>query len=78
MAMWVKMRYVVEKPNRDGASRWYWQRAGFNTKRLPDDEAERLKAAAALNERADAEKRGEDRPAEPVDVDANRDGGTAA
>ena len=59
------MRYIVEKPNRNGASRWYWQRAGFNTKRLPDDEVERLKAAAALNERADAEKRGDCRPAEP-------------
>jgi integrase len=59
------MRYVVEKRNRAGSSRWYWQRAGFNTKRLPDDEVERLKAAAALNERADAEKRGETGPTEP-------------
>ena len=63
--MWVKMRYVVEKHNKAVSSRWYWQRAGFNTKRLPDDEVERLKAAAALNERADAEKRGDDTPAKP-------------
>ena len=59
------MRYVVEKRNRNGASRWFWQRAGFNTKRLPVDEVDRLKAAAALNERADAEKRGEGSLAEP-------------
>ncbi len=64
--MWVKMRYVVEKWNTDGSSRWYWQRPGFPTKRLPEDEAERLQTVAALNERADAEKRGETGPAEPV------------
>ena len=57
--MWVKMRYVVEKPNKAGSSRWYWQRPGFPTKRLPDDEAERFQAVTALNERADAEKRGD-------------------
>ena len=38
--MWVKMRYVVEKLNKAGSSRWYWQRPGFPTKRLADDEAE--------------------------------------
>ncbi len=63
--MWVKMRYVVEKHNKAGSSRWYWQRAGFNTKRLPDDEVERLKALSVLNERADAERRGDHGPAEP-------------
>ena len=63
--MWVKMRYIVEKPNKAGSSRWYWQRRGFPTKRLPDDEAERLQVAAAMNERADAEKRGDTGPAEP-------------
>ena len=57
--MWVKMRYTVEKLNKAGTSRWYWQRPGFPTKRLPDDEGERLDAATALNDRADAEKRGE-------------------
>ncbi len=55
--MWVKLRYIVEKHNKAGSSRWYWQRAGFNTKRLPNDEVERHKVVAALNERADAEKR---------------------
>ena len=64
--MLVRMRYIVEKRNRNGASRWYWQRPGFPTKRLPDDEVDRLKALSALNERADAEKRGEGRPAEPA------------
>ena len=63
--MWVKMRYVVEKNNRNGKSRWYWQRPGFPTKRLSDDEGERLEAATALNERADAEKRGDTGPTEP-------------
>ncbi len=63
--MWVKMRYVVEKRNKAGSRRWYWQRPGFPTKRLPDDEAERLKAVTALNDRADAEKSGEIGPDEP-------------
>ncbi len=63
--MWVKMRYVVEKNNRNGKSRWYWQRSGFPTKRLSDDEGERLEAATALNERADAEKRGDTGSTEP-------------
>lgn len=61
--MWVKMRYVVKKTNKDGAARWYWDRRGFPTKRLPDDEGERLTAAGELNRRADAEKRAG--PAEP-------------
>ena len=63
--MLVRMRYIVEKRNRNGTSRWYWQRPGFPTKRLPDDEAERLKAVTALNDRADAEKSGEIGPDEP-------------
>ncbi len=57
--MWVKMRYTVEKLNKAGSSRWYWQRPDFPTKRLPDGEGERHNAVARLNERADAEKRGE-------------------
>ena len=61
--MWVKMRYVVAKPNRDDSTRWYWQRPGFPTRRLPDDEIERVKAANQFNARADAEKRAE--PVEP-------------
>ena len=64
--MWVRMRYVVEKANKDGSSRWYWQRQGFPTKRLPDGDAERLTAAETLNKRADAEKRGDAAPAEPA------------
>ena len=64
-AMWVKMRYVVEKWNKGGSSRWYWQRSGFPTKRLPDDAGERLRAAAALNDRADAERAGKLSPLEP-------------
>lgn len=64
--MWVQMRYVVAKRNRDGTLRWYWQRRSFPTKRLPDDQGERLSVTAALNERADAEKRGDTGPAEPA------------
>lgn len=55
--MLVRMRYVVKKPNRNGTDRWYWQRPGFPTRRLPEEEAERAQAAYALNVRADAEKR---------------------
>ncbi len=62
--MWVKMRYVVEKLNKGGSSRWYWERRGFPTKRLPDDEAKRSTVATALNERADAERVAE--PDEPL------------
>ena len=61
--MWVKMRYVVAKSNRNGSTRWYWQRPGFPTRRLPDDGVERVKAANQFNARADAEKRTE--PIEP-------------
>ncbi len=64
-AMWAKMRYAVKKENAGGTSRHYWQRPGFPTKRLPDDEGERFQAVTALNERADAEKRGKIGPAEP-------------
>ncbi len=63
--MLVRMRYVVKKINKDGTLRWYWDRRGFPTKRLPDDQGERLEAATAFNQRADAEKRGETGPAEP-------------
>ena len=63
--MWVKMRYTVEKLNKAGTSRWYWQRPGFPTVRLLGTEAERIAEAERLNERADAEKRGETGPTEP-------------
>jgi len=61
--MWVKMRYVVVKRNRRGDSRWYWERRGFKTRRLPDSEVARVAEATRLNERADAEKAAE--PGEP-------------
>ena len=63
--MWVKMRYIVEKRNSNGSSRWYWQRPGFPLRRLPDDEVERLTAATTLNQMADAERRGDVGPEEP-------------
>ncbi len=63
--MLVRMRYIVEKRNSNGTSRWYWQRPGFPTKRLPDDEDARSRTLRALNDRADAEKRGDHGPSEP-------------
>ncbi len=63
--MLVRMRYIVEKRNSNGTSRWYWQRPGFPTKRLSDDEDERSRTLRAFNDRADAEKRGDTGPTEP-------------
>ncbi len=60
----VKMRYVVEKQNKDGSSRFYWERRGFPTRRLLGTEAERMAEADRLNERADAERVAE--PDEPL------------
>lgn len=56
--MWVKMRYVVEKPNRDGTTRLYWQRRGFPTRRVqpsdfgPGGLVDRLNKAADGGERS--------------------------
>lgn len=47
------MRYVVAHPNRAAPRYWYWQRPGFPLTRLPDDPAERVARAAALNASAD-------------------------
>lgn len=60
--MWLKLRYVVEKRNKDGTSRWYWQRPGQLTRRLPDHEVARLEMAGRLNDEADAEKRNGPKP----------------
>ena len=53
--MWVKrhVRYVVEKPNKDGTSRLYWQRKGFATRRLLPADLEPGGLADRLNELAD-------------------------
>lgn len=52
--MWVRrhVRYVIEKPNKNGTARFYWQRRGFPTRRLrrrdlvPGGLADRLNASA--------------------------------
>lgn len=54
--MWVKMRYVVEKPNKDGTERRYWQRRGFPSRRLRGTDAEQMAEVQRLNEAADAER----------------------
>lgn len=48
-----RLRYVIKKPNRDGTSRFYWQRRGHPMTRLPDDLSVRVKMADALNRKAD-------------------------
>lgn len=51
----IRIRHLVTKPRADGAPRFYWQptarlRAlGFQTRRLPDDRAQAIEAAEALN-----------------------------
>jgi integrase len=62
--MWAKVRYVVEKHNADGSSRFYWDRRGHPTHRLLGTEAERIAEAERLNNAADAERAVE--PDEPV------------
>ena len=54
--MWAKVRYVVEKHNADGSSRFYWERLGYPTRRLLGTEVERMADAERLNEAADAER----------------------
>ena len=54
--MWVKMRYVVEKLNKDGTLRHYWERRGYPTRRLLGTEIEMIAEANRLNEAADAER----------------------
>src|SRR3954454_9875800 len=50
----VKVRYVVERFNKDGSVRRYWVRPGYDTERLPD--AGWAERAEHLNNRADAGK----------------------
>src|SRR5438128_324238 len=51
--MLARMRYVTERANRDGSSRWYWQRPGHKLTRLPDDPAARFAMQERLNGAAD-------------------------
>lgn len=53
--MWVKrhVRYVVEKPNKDGTTRLYWQRPGFSMRRLRPPDLREGGLADQLNAAAD-------------------------
>lgn len=51
--MWVKMRYVVEKPNRNGTVRLYWQRPGFPTRRIYEPDLRKGALVDKLNNAAD-------------------------
>lgn len=61
--MRLKLRYVVRKQNRRGDVRWYWERPGCKTHRLPNNEPARVAEALRLNAAADAGKAG-GKPAE--------------
>ena len=47
------LRYVTRRKNKNGSSRFYWQRKGFPLTALPSDRAERINRADALNAWAD-------------------------
>ncbi|TWA89839.1 phage integrase family protein [Azospirillum brasilense] len=51
--MRVKLRYVTERRNANGKSRWYWDRKGHPLCRLPDDPVKRFARAEQLNAQAD-------------------------
>ena len=53
--MKISARYLVEKANKDGSVRRYWQRPGFPTKRLADELPEALRSVEQLNKWADGE-----------------------
>lgn len=50
-----QLRYVVRRANkRDGSERFYWERKGFKTTRLPENVGELVAMAEQLNRHADA------------------------
>lgn len=67
----MRVRHVVAKPGAAGQMRFYWQpsaqlrAAGWRPQRLPDDPAEALARAEALNAEVDAWRRGEPAPGAP-------------
>ena len=48
-----RLRYVIEKQNRNGTVRHYWQRKGHAIQRLPADPIMRFAEAKRLNDEAD-------------------------
>jgi integrase len=61
--VYVQVKYVKRRKNRDGSRRWYWVRPGFQTKRLSDDADTRAEEAMRLNREAD---QGHHRAAHPA------------
>jgi integrase len=64
----IKVRYLVAKPGRDGAVRWFWQpakalrAAGWHAERLPDVPADAIAAAERRNAELDAWRAGRPLP----------------
>lgn len=48
------LRFVTARPSKANPKYWYWQRAGYDLTRLPNDYAARARMAARLNHMADA------------------------
>ncbi|HYF53527.1 MAG TPA: GIY-YIG nuclease family protein [Salinarimonas sp.] len=53
-ALEIALRYVTKRKNANGSARWYWQRKGHKTVRLPESRADRERIAGELNATADA------------------------
>lgn len=49
----VELRYVTQRPNKNGTVRHYWQRPGHKLTRLPTDPVKRFQMATRLNDAAD-------------------------
>lgn len=49
-----QVRYVTARPSLADPKRWYWQRPGFDLKRLSNDPIQRFEEATRLNSMADA------------------------
>lgn len=54
--MKLNIRYLVQRPNKDGTSRFYWDRPGFELEKLGKDAAQAASAADRLNKEAEGRK----------------------
>jgi hypothetical protein len=72
----MKIRHLVARDNADGTRRFYWQPSsplraeGWNTERLPDEQAAAIARAELLNADVDAWRKGEASPSAPPAVKA--------
>lgn len=53
--MSLRAKYVKPRSNKNGTTRWYWDRPGFKQVRLPDEEQARLAEALRLNAEAETD-----------------------